>query len=627
MSITPIGIVLVGFGSFRELTHFNFPREPGLYFLRGENRAEPRLGSNGAGKSSIWKALSWVFWDKTAEGLRADEVSSWFEKKGTTVIFEFHGVLNGVSDHYFLKRTRKPNSWTLSRLFDAGPIDLTKDETNPVLTELRLQYESFLHSIYMAQRAEMFLDLKPEPKAKLFSSVMGLDRWLDYSAKASAAASAQDEVSRRLESERAQLSGRLEESGTKDLEASAEDFERARSAKLAEIEQEYIQVTRRSKEAKQRHQKALESEERQQEKVKALVERRNAVATQHETAWRDLRKREDALLVLQRDYEHAEKHWEAAKANKGCPKCGRPFDRSQQDDLMKQVEDEMMRTGRLINEAKDLTHELGQEFQALEDQLKERDANVKWAIEDRDVAADEARNARRDHELEERRLDQLEDESERLEKELNPFLGMLKGKQDDLARLKREYEAVSARLERSYERHALQSFWVRGFKEVRLQLIGEALDELEVEVNNELVELGLVGWELRFDVDSETKKGTFSRGFSVSVLSPGNPERVPWDSWSGGEAQRLRLAAQCGLSNLIRSRTGCDFPLEVWDEPTEGLSEEGITDLLTALNERAIREQRVIWVVDHRALGYGGFAGTSTIVKDEKGSRVVQSTV
>jgi DNA repair exonuclease SbcCD ATPase subunit len=627
MSMTPRGIIVEGFGSFRERSHFHFPQEPGLYFMRGENRDEPRLGANGAGKSTIWKALSWVFWDKTAEGLRADGISSWGGKKGTTVIFEFHGEVNGISDHYFLKRTRKPNSWTLSRLFDAGPIDLTKDATNPVLAELRLQYESFLHSIYMAQRAELFLDMKPEPKAQLFSSMMGLDRWLDFSTRASAAASAQDKVSRRLESERAQLSGRLEESGTKDLEASADDFERKRSETLAGIEQEYLQATRRSKAAKQRSREAVEKEEGLQGKVEALVNQRNGVFGKHQSAYKKLREKEDALLVLQRDYDHAVEHWESLKSNKGCPKCGRPFDRKGQEALTQKVEDEMVKVGRLVNQARDHAHELGQEFQALDDRLQELDASIKWAIDDRDVASGEARNARRDHELEERRLDQLEEESERVEKELNPFSGMLKGKQDDLARLKREYEGVSARLEQSYERFALQSLWVRGFKEVRLQLISEALDELEVEVNNELVELGLVGWELRFDVDAETKKGTFSRGFSVSVLSPGNPERVPWESWSGGEAQRLRLAAQCGLSNLIRSRTGCDFPLEVWDEPTEGLSEEGITDLLTALNERAIREQRIIWVVDHRALGYGGFAGTATIVKDAKGSRVVQATV
>jgi ABC-type transport system involved in cytochrome bd biosynthesis fused ATPase/permease subunit len=87
------------------------------------------------------------------------------------------------------------------------------------------------------------------------------------------------------------------------------------------------------------------------------------------------------------------------------------------------------------------------------------------------------------------------------------------------------------------------------------------------------------------------------------------------------------VGAQAGLSNLIRDRTGADIPLEVWDEPTQGLSEEGVLDLLDCLAARAKREDRQIWVVDHRSLGYGGFDGTATVVKTEAGSHIVQPRV
>jgi len=169
--------------------------------------------------------------------------------------------------------------------------------------------------------------------------------------------------------------------------------------------------------------------------------------------------------------------------------------------------------------------------------------------------------------------------------------------------------------------------WSRNFKEIRLQLISEALDQLEIEANNEIMALGLVNWELQFDVDRETKSGNLSRGFTVNVLSPHNDEPVPWESWSGGEAQRLRIGAQAGLSNLIRDRTGADIPLEIWDEPTQGLSKEGVLDLMDCLAARARREDRQVWVVDHSELGYGGFDGIATIVKTDQGSHIVQPRV
>jgi len=84
----------------------------------------------------------------------------------------------------------------------------------------------------------------------------------------------------------------------------------------------------------------------------------------------------------------------------------------------------------------------------------------------------------------------------------------------------------------------------------------------------------------------------------------------------------LRLAATMGLADLSRSRTGTPLGLEVWDEPTNGLSPQGIRDLLECLQERAQREQRQIWIVDHRSHEFGGFAGGVVVTKTAAGSRI-----
>jgi DNA repair exonuclease SbcCD ATPase subunit len=228
---------------------------------------------------------------------------------------------------------------------------------------------------------------------------------------------------------------------------------------------------------------------------------------------------------------------------------------------------------------------------------------------------------------EDRDLDRIEDDSEQIEKERNPYDELLREQVRGIDQARDDLESLQARLDASNARFAMLTMWVRNFKEIRLQLIAEALDQLEIEANNEITALGLINWELQFDVDRETKSGSVARGFTVHVISPHNDEPVPWEAWSGGEAQRLRVGAQAGLSNLIRDRTGADIPLEVWDEPTQGLSEEGVLDLLDCLAARAKREDRQIWVVDHRSLGYGGFDGTATVVKTEAGSHIVQPRV
>ena len=90
---------------------------------------------------------------------------------------------------------------------------------------------------------------------------------------------------------------------------------------------------------------------------------------------------------------------------------------------------------------------------------------------------------------------------------------------------------------------------------------------------------------------------------------------MPWEAWSGGEAQRLRTAADAGLASLIADYTGFESFVEVWDEPSSGINNEGIEDLLDVLRDRCIAEGKQVWVVDHHALESGYFDETVVAVK------------
>ena len=165
-------------------------------------------------------------------------------------------------------------------------------------------------------------------------------------------------------------------------------------------------------------------------------------------------------------------------------------------------------------------------------------------------------------------------------------------------------------------------YWVKGFRDLRLWLVEHSLAQLEVEANAALHALGLEGWRVQFDVEKETKAGGVSRGFTVSVESPDSDGAVPWGAWSGGESQRLRIACAVGLSNLILAQRGAAFDLEMWDEPSSWLTEEGVDSLLRLLADRARETGRRVLVADHRALGFGGFSRTLRVEKGKGGSIV-----
>jgi DNA repair exonuclease SbcCD ATPase subunit len=202
----------------------------------------------------------------------------------------------------------------------------------------------------------------------------------------------------------------------------------------------------------------------------------------------------------------------------------------------------------------------------------------------------------------------------------NPYRSQIAELKSQIEEEEKGLEETEKALIEIERRRAAADFWVKGFGEVRLWIIEKALRQFEVEVNNALMTLGLHNWAIMFDVTRETKSGTLAKGFSVFIESPESPEMVPFEVWSGGESQRLKIACEAGLVDLIRHWYGVDVDLEVWDEPSTHLSTEGIEDMLDFLRDRS--QCRKVWLVDHQTLDAGHFSSVMTVVKDDTGSRL-----
>src|SRR4029077_19584673 len=121
----------------------------------------------------------------------------------------------------------------------------------------------------------------------------------------------------------------------------------------------------------------------------------------------------------------------------------------------------------------------------------------------------------------------------------------------------------------------------------QLYVITEVLQELEFVSNAMLADVGLEDWQIKFSIEKETQAGTLQSGLHVTILSPSNDKPVRWKCWSGGEGQRLRLVGALALSDVLLNHAGITTNLEVLDEPTSHLSQEGVRDLLPFLAERA----------------------------------------
>ena len=164
-------------------------------------------------------------------------------------------------------------------------------------------------------------------------------------------------------------------------------------------------------------------------------------------------------------------------------------------------------------------------------------------------------------------------------------------------------------------------FWKAAFKRVRLFMVKRVLAQLEVETASAAIALGLIDWKISFSTELETKSGSVRPGIHITVKSPISPT-APWEVWSGGEGQRVRLAVALGLASLIQRLAGVSIGFEVWDEPSAWLSQEGIEDLLTCLKHRVQITGKSVWLCDHRALSQGAFDEVWQVSKTREGSQI-----
>ena len=166
-------------------------------------------------------------------------------------------------------------------------------------------------------------------------------------------------------------------------------------------------------------------------------------------------------------------------------------------------------------------------------------------------------------------------------------------------------------------------FWIAGFKEVKLMLINDVLAQLELEVNNYLYQFGLHGWKIEFASEATTKTGKTKKSFTVMIHAPTVTSPVPWEAWSGGETQRLRLAGALGMADLILTCFGMSPGMEIFDEPSQFLSQRGVADLVSSLRDRALTTGRLIFLIDHRNLDTSQFSGQYTVVREPKSVRLL----
>ncbi|MEY2857505.1 MAG: hypothetical protein RLZZ74_1817, partial [Cyanobacteriota bacterium] len=144
-------------------------------------------GANGAGKSSLLEAITWVVWGKSRAATEDDVING----GGQSVRVDFDFSCNNQIYRIIRSRTRgKSSSLEFQvetkagnfRSITAKGLRATQDE---VIACLRLDYDTFTNSAYLRQgRADEFMLRRPSERKQILADLLKLDRYEQLSGKA-----------------------------------------------------------------------------------------------------------------------------------------------------------------------------------------------------------------------------------------------------------------------------------------------------------------------------------------------------------------------------------------------------------------------------------------------------------
>ena len=609
-------LVLVNFKSYAGEQVFHFNKEPGLYFVQGINKDEPQLEANGTGKSTLLAdALMWVLFEKTIRDNRpADSVASWGKAKvHTEVSITFRRGGNG----YTLTRSRRPNALTVLEGDADKPRTIDQAEVERILG---MNEDMFRRTIILGQFGSLFLDMMPEAQSQMFTDALNLNVWLRAADRASQevknidrdVTKAEQSVnvikSRRTELEssltRAKESAANWAGDNERAMADAEELLASRKGKLADAKKDAPERPAKGKKAPP----TADSLGREIDAQRRVLRAENGKSADALAALRAAeRKLEDARNNLST--------YEAAAKDKVCPECGQTVS-------AKHLREKLAEAGQAVEDALAARDEAQAADDAQAQVVKDLDAKIDQLEKDKKAAADAERKLQEyDDDIADLTED-VEDAQKKvddLEKATNPHNATVDDLNDRLDKIDDELKKAEDELQACQEDLQDAKYWVDAFRDIRLKRLEDALRELEMTTTRYSEQLGLYDWRIGFATERETKSGATKVGFSVMLFPPEQNEPVRWSSYCGGEVQRWQLAATFGLSEILLARAGLNPNMEVYDEPTKGLSPRGVATLIEMLHDRAIEQGKAIFLVDHHALDTGLFDGVLKVTMN-KGS-------
>lgn len=614
----------------------------GLVLIQGVNAGDSSAASNGAGKSTLMNSLMWCIYGETSHGVKGDDVLSTGHEKNCRVKV----TIEDEGKRYAIIRHRKHKEFKNRLIVRGEDGDMTKgkDSLTQEFVErlIGASKEVFMASIYASQEAMPDLPGMSDKNLKtIVEEAAGVDRLTKAYAIARERANA---AAARMETTKTKMDACLSlvESAQNELESaktSSEAWERDRSERLdvaradlvgaevtlTEVEMELRSLPEQIRDTENSIGKEREKLASKEEHDAKLVKVRGAITDIRasiritENIQKEAMQRARAFKVKAEEVN--------TKVGEPCPTCGKAYC---VEDLSTVKESFVEQARSEISQAQASAASVAKYQEHLEKALKIESALVASTpdvsaiisrIEQLTKELGTLRHREKEVVAVEALVARARSEVDRITKEINPFLAVIKRHEESLAANKSNYGVLKTELKNIQEQALLldkarQVYSPAGVRSHILTSVTPFLNAQTAEYLNTLSDGNIVA---EWSTMESTKKGEWRDKFNISVRKIGASKT--FQTLSGGEKRKVRIACSLALQDLVASRASKNIELFIGDEIDDALDTAGLERLMGILEAKA-RERGTVMIISHKEMK-SWFRETITVEVKEGRSYVV----
>ncbi|HBQ2194793.1 TPA: AAA family ATPase [Klebsiella pneumoniae] len=614
----------------------------GLVLIQGVNAGDSSAASNGAGKSTLMNSLMWCIYGETSHGVKGDDVLSTGHEKNCRVKV----TIEDEGKRYAIIRHRKHKEFKNRLIVRGEDGDMTKgkDSLTQEFVErlIGASKEVFMASIYASQEAMPDLPGMSDKNLKtIVEEAAGVDRLTKAYAIARERANA---AAARMETTKTKMDACLSlvESAQNELESakiSSEAWERDRSERLdiaradlvgaevtlTEVEMELRSLPEQIRDTENAIGKEREKLASKEEHDAKLVKVRGAITDIRasiritENIQKEAMQRARAFKVKAEEVN--------TKVGEPCPTCGKAYC---VEDLSTVKESFVEQARSEISQAQASATSVAKYQEHLEKALKIESSLVASTpdvsaiisrIEQLTKELGTLRHREKEVVAVEALVARARSEVDRITKETNPFLAVIKRHEESLAANKSNYGVLQTELKNIQEQALLldkarQVYSPAGVRSHILTSVTPFLNAQTAEYLNTLSDGNIVA---EWSTMESTKKGEWRDKFNISVRKIGASKT--FQTLSGGEKRKVRIACSLALQDLVASRASKNIELFIGDEIDDALDTAGLERLMGILEAKA-RERGTVMIISHKEMK-SWFRETITVEVKEGRSYVV----